>query len=68
LFEPVRPLARAAISLPDAPLSNDKRSSFSHPDWVPLRTRAQKPLRSTMSTVIPALTAPVAGALGAGCD
>ncbi len=31
LFEPVRPLARATISLPESPLAIDRRSSFSHP-------------------------------------
>src|SRR5882757_2410370 len=68
LFEPVRPLARAAISFPDPPLSIDRRLSFSHPVRAPLCTCAQNPLRSTISTDAPALTAPVAGALGAGCN
>src|ERR1700704_4571308 len=45
LFEPVRPLAKAAISLPAPPLSIDRRLSFSHPVAGPLRTCAQNPLR-----------------------
>jgi hypothetical protein len=68
LFEPVRPLANAAISPADTPLSRDKRSSFNQPVWALLRTCAQKPLRSKISTAAPAFTVPVAGALGAGCD
>ena len=45
LPEPVRPLAKAEMSLPETPLPKDRRVSFSHPAWLPLFTRAQNPLR-----------------------